>query len=224
VNEDDAEAGWGDDPELRRRLAAADPAASLPPADAAGVRRLLEDTMNSSTDDDVLTTEFRETGTRGRGPLTWLVAAAAIVLIAGVGLFALLDDGPGNQPPTAGHQPTVTDLDAPGAAAYGGRCMAPNADLLSQQTLAFEGTVQQIEGSTVTLKVTHSYTGDATDLVTVTAPDENLFRALVQAVSFEEGGRYLVSATDGQVTACGFSAEYSPRLAALYTQAFPGQG
>ncbi len=39
---------------------------------------------------------------------------------------------------------------------------------------------------------------------------------------FEEGGRYLVSATDGRVTVCGFSAPYSAELAALYEQAFPG--
>ena len=41
-------------------------------------------------------------------------------------------------------------------------------------------------------------------------------------MSFEEGGRYLVSATDGRVTLCGFSAPYSTELAALYDQAFPG--
>lgn len=224
MNEQEAGAGWGDDPALRRRLAAVDPAASLPPADPAGVDRLLEETMNSTVDDEVLTAGSRETGTRGRGPLTWLVAAAAVVLIAGAGVFALVHDGPGDPPPTVAPQPTVTDLEAPDAAAYSGRCMAPNADLLAQQTFAFEGTVQQVEGSAVTLKVTHSYTGDASDLVRVTAPDRNLFRALVEAVSFRDGGRYLVSATDGQVTACGFSAEYSPRLAALYAQAFPGRG
>ena len=38
-----------------------------------------------------LTTENRETGTRDRSPLTWLVAAAAYaVIIAGIGVFALV--------------------------------------------------------------------------------------------------------------------------------------
>ena len=35
-------------------------------------------------------TESRQTGTRGRSRLTWLVAAAAVVLIAGGVAYALL--------------------------------------------------------------------------------------------------------------------------------------
>ena len=57
-----------DDDELRARLRAADPASSLPPADPERVARLLEDVMSTE-----LTTEYRETGTRNRGPLTWAV-------------------------------------------------------------------------------------------------------------------------------------------------------
>ena len=46
----DHDAGRDDDPELRDRLRAADPASSLPPADPTRVARLLEDTMSSATD------------------------------------------------------------------------------------------------------------------------------------------------------------------------------
>ena len=73
-----------DDADLRARLREADPAASLPPADPAGVDRLLEDAM---THDEL--GESRADGTRGRSRLTWLVAAAAAVVIVGVGLFVL---------------------------------------------------------------------------------------------------------------------------------------
>ena len=66
------------DDELLARLRAVDPASSLPAADPDRVARLLEDTM----DNDLLT-ESRETGARNRGPLTWLVAAAAALIIAG---------------------------------------------------------------------------------------------------------------------------------------------
>ena len=45
-------------------------------------------------------------------------------------------------------------------------------------------------------------------------------RALIQAVKFEDGKRYLVSATDGEVSICGLSAPWSQRLAGLYAQAF----
>ena len=37
---------------------------------------------------------------------------------------------------------------------------------------------------------------------------------------FEEGGTYLVSATDGRVTLCGFTAEASPELEQLYEEAY----
>jgi hypothetical protein len=203
--------------ELRDRLRAADPASSLPPADPAGVARLLEDVMSTE-----LTTENRATGTRQRGPLTWLVAAAAVLIIAGVGIFAVVghDDDPA-APPTAARNQTVTTLNAPSDAAYAAKCMVPNAEVIAQQSVAFEGTVTTVDEGTVTLAVDRWYAGDATDLVRVQAPAEDL-RALIGAVDFEPGGRYLVSATDGRVTVCGFSAAYSPELAALYEQAFAG--
>jgi len=221
VSDHDDGAGWDDDPELRARLRAADPASSLAPADPDRVTRLLEDIMDTHTETD-LPIETRQTGTRGRSPLTWLVAAAAIVLIAGVGLFGLLNHGFDDDVPTAGGSQTVTKLRAPGHEAYQARCMVPTAETLSRQTLAFDGTVKEIAGGVVTLAPRHFYAGSPTDLVTVEAPDADL-RALIQAVKFDDGGRYLVSATDGEVSICGLSAPYSQQLAALYARAFAAQ-
>ena len=65
--------------ELRARLRAADPASSLPRPDPDRVARLLEDTMSHPQ-----TPESGADGTRQRSPLTWLAAAAAVVIIAGV--------------------------------------------------------------------------------------------------------------------------------------------
>jgi hypothetical protein len=45
-------------------------------------------------------------------------------------------------------------------------------------------------------------------------------QALVGAADFKAGQRYLVSANDGFVTVCGFTAPYSDDLAALYAEAF----
>ena len=119
------------DDELRDRLRAADPAASLPPADPERVARLLEDVMSTE-----LTTENRETGTRDRGPLTWLVAAAAVVVIAGIGLFAFLahDDEPA--PPTAAGGQTVTEAEATGIVQK--HCVMCHAARPTHQ--AFKGT------------------------------------------------------------------------------------
>ncbi|HEY0951203.1 hypothetical protein [Nocardioides sp.] len=202
---------------LHDRLRAADPAASLSPADPERVARLLEDVMSTE-----LTTENRATGTRDRGPLTWLVAAAAVLIIAGVGLFGVLNHGDDPAaPPTAADSKTVTELTAPSPAAYSAKCMVPNADTIAQQTVAFEGTATAIADDMVTLSVSHWYTGDPTDLVRVQAPPADLAQ-LLGAVDFERGGRYLVSATDGRITVCGMSAPWSADLAALYEQAFGG--
>ena len=92
--------------------------------------------------------------------------------------------------------------------------------MLARQTVAFDGTVTTLEDGGVVLTPTTWYAGEPTDLVEVQAPPAEL-EGLLLAVQFEEGGRYLVSATDGRVTVCGFSAPYSAELAALYEQAFP---
>ena len=222
-----------DDDDLDARLRAADPASSLPPADPARVARLLEDTMSN----DVLT-ESRESGTHNRSPLTWLVAAAAAVIIAGVGVFAVVNGLSGSDDPSgpvAGSEPTsdtgsdpgssdptVTELTAPGSDAYTARCAPPNAQLLSSAPVAFDGTVESISDGLVTIAPTHWYAGEPTDVVTVAAPSEQI-QKLLMAVRFEDGGRYLVAANDeGALLVCGFSAPYSGSLAAVYGDAFTG--
>jgi len=205
-----------DDDQLDARLRAADPASALPEADPAWVARLLEDTMSN----DVLT-ESRKHGTHNRSPLTWLVAAAAAVIIAGAGIFAVVNGtGDGEPTPPQAADPTVTRLASPGQAALSSRCMVPNAALLSDQAVAFDGTVESISGGLVTLDATHWYAGDPTDLVTVEAPSAQI-QKLLAAVQFKDGGRYLVAANDsGELLVCGFSAPYSKTLASLYDEAF----
>lgn len=219
------------DDDLRARLRAADPASALPPAAPDGVARLLEETMSN----DVLA-ETRDSGTRGRGPLTWLVAAAAAVVIAGAGAFAVLgNDGddpvPSADPSSAadpsagaeapsGAEAPVTELTAP--AAVPARCMVPTAEAMADNPVAFDGTVESVEGDLVTLVPTTWYAGDATDLVTVEAPPGGMTTLLV-SVEFREGERYLVTAADGgEVMVCGFSAPYSSFLAGVYAEAFGG--
>jgi hypothetical protein len=204
------------DDELLARLRAADPAASLAPADPNRTSRLLEDTMR-----DDLSTESRANVARGRGPLTWLLAAAAVLVIAGAGVFgvAMLTDD--ERAPRAEDPLTVTALRAPTAPAYAARCMAPSARTVAQQSIALEGTVDDITDDLVTLTPTRWYHGARTDQVTITAPAPRL-ADLIGAARFEVGRSYLVSATHGQVTLCGLTAPYSTELAALYAEAFPG--
>ena len=218
----------GHDPDLRALLQSADPASDLAPADPTRVARLLEDTMT-----DQLTDESRADGTHHRSRLTWIVAAAAAVLIGGGVLFAVTQGDDEPVPPTAGEGVTdpsassdpirtVTELTASGDAAAA-KCLTPEAapEVVASQTTVVDGVVDSISGSAVTLEPTKFYAGEPTDVVVVQAPGPDM-QALLSAVTFEEGKRYLVAATDGQVTLCSFSAEYSDELAAVYAEAFPG--
>lgn len=205
------------DPVLRARLRAADPAASLPPAAPDGVARLLEETMSHDEP-----TESRESGARGRGPLTWLVAAAAAVVIAGAAVFVLTRGDAEAPRAVSGATPTTASVTELTAADTPARCMVPQAALLAGKPIAFDGTVDSIEGDTVTLTPTRWYAGGPTESVRVTAPSERLGQ-LLAAVSFEEGERYLVAAdAGGRVMVCGFSGPWTEQLAAMYAEAFPG--
>ncbi len=174
-------------------------------------------------DDDTLTEESRRTGTRNRSPLTWTVAGVVLLLIVGAVVFGLLARGsddadtPSDAPPDA-EPPSVTELVA---AAPSQRCMLPDADVLRGQEIAFDGTVRSVAGGEATLEPDRFFTGEPTDLVVVKAPDGEL-QALLAAVDFREGERYLVAATGGSVAVCGLSGPYSEDLAALYAEAFGG--
>ena len=173
-------------------------------------------------DDDTLTEESRRTGTHGRSPLTWLVAIAVVLVIVGATLFALLggedDDESLSDAPSSADVPNAVELVAEPSTE---RCMLPNVRILREQELAFDGVVRSVAGGQATLDPTRFYVGDETDVVVVKAPDGDL-RAMLAAVDFREGERYLVSATDGRVTLCGFSGPHTEPLAKLYAEAFPG--
>ena len=99
--------------------------------------------------------------------------------------------------------------------------MVPNAEVLSGADVAFDATVTAVDGDQVTLTPSAWYAGSPTDTVEVTAPSEQM-QEVASGVVFRTGERYLVSATDGRVSLCGFSAPYSDELAAVYAEAFPG--
>lgn len=224
------------DRDLRALLAAVDPAASLPAADPAGVARLMEDTM-SETPEMPDTAETRSDHLHHRSRLTWIVGAAAAAVIVGGAAFVVAgngDDGTDAASGTPGvvdtsgaavdsnEAPSVTELSVSGSGTSA-KCMTPESSpqVVAAQTLVVDATVESISGGVVTLAPTTFYAGEETDLVTVSEPSGDL-QMLLSGVDFEEGGRYLVSATDGQVTLCGFSAPYSETLAAVYDEAFAG--
>jgi hypothetical protein len=198
------------DTELLARLRAADPASSLPPADPERVAQLLEEAMSDTA---TRPPESRENGTHGRSPLTWLVAAAAVALIAGaVGLGLSQRDH--DTSPSA--QPTVTRLQA---ARLSGLCVLPNAHVLRLQSVAFRGTVQSVTDRGATFRAVHWYVGGPTDLVTVRLVPGGIPETL-QASELAVGHEYLVAASDGFVRGCGLTGPATPQLQRLYDAAF----
>jgi hypothetical protein len=167
----------------------------------------------------------RATGTHGRNRLTWLVAAAAVSAIAAGGAFAVNGlSGNDSDAPQADQQSPVTgpgvagETTALGFAPQTGRCAAPDAAILTQYPLAFQGTVTSIEGETVTLETTEVLQGEVGETVEVTAP-QGVFESMVSAVEFQVGDDYLVAAHDGQISQC-YSGSANGELRSPFTKAF----
>ena len=228
------------DDELRALLRSADPVDSLPPADPAALAHLLEDIMSADLDIRPVEPEegTRSTGTHGRNRLTWLVAAAATAMIAGVGGFAIAGLSDEDSPPQASdHQTTSPGVpDSPetsaGAPLAGvtteltakppasGKCASPDPTILAQYDQAFQGTVTAVDGNTVTLQATDVFNGEVGETVQVAAAPADM-QALTESVNFQVGGTYLVSAFEGSVSTCpGFSGPASGDVQQLYTEAF----
>ncbi|MCZ4500401.1 MAG: hypothetical protein JWQ74_2956 [Marmoricola sp.] len=157
-------------------------------------------------------------------PRTLMVTGVGLLVAAAVVIgFAVTrgDDDPGSAGPsatagtTAPRTPSITELGT--ARAVAAKCMAPTAAMAQSQPFAFEGRVTTIENGLVTLEPTRFFVGAKTDLVTVNEPDQAMSES---PVPFEVGEAYIVGATEGQVSICGLSGPATPRLRALYEQAF----
>jgi hypothetical protein len=213
----------GDD-RLRALLRGGDPAGSLPPADPAALQNLLGDIM--SADLEIRPADPGPAEPRRRTRVTWLVAAAAVAVIAAGGAFAV-NGLTGNDAgaPQADHQQTPGAGTSAGGqttvlsvAEQQGRCAAPDPAILAQYPQAFQGTVTSIEGDTMTMETTDVLQGDVGETVQVTAPQE-LFNEMINTVNFEVGQSYLVAAYDGQVSMC-YSGSASGELRSPFDKAF----
>jgi hypothetical protein len=236
---------WGADPELRTLLRTMDRAHSLPPLHHDELAALVTATLEA----DAQLRPAAGSAPR-RLPVPALAAAAAVVVAAGLAWTTFtggaqptpVAQAPVTTSPAASTAPAQQDTATPAAPAPSSsapapsssaatqlvletgvdlKCAVPNAEMLALQQVAFAGTVTAVDGTLVTLTTSEVFRGDVAEQVQVTAPSADLAE-LLSAVSFQVGGSYLVSATDGQVTLCGFSAADTPELRALYQQAFAG--
>lgn len=148
------------------------------------------------------------------------IAATLVVALSACGA----EEESAQPEPTASESPSPSGDETLALTADGSmtaKCAMPSPEVLATFDTAFEGTVTSIDGGTVTLEVDRWYAGEEASTATVEAPSQAL-EDLLMAVDFQEGRTYLVSADAGRVSLCGFTAETSPELEALYEEAYAG--
>jgi hypothetical protein len=156
-----------------------------------------------------------------RGPLAivgglTLAGALALAVIVGPGL-GIGGGGSASAPPVA-VAPTPTEDPAAG----GGQasCLVYDPANLPTFDVVFDGTVTAVDGDQVTFDVNEDYKG-AGDSITLTAPVVD--PALVGPLpDFQVGGRYLVTAFESTINACGYTVDYDAETAAAWAAAFAG--
>lgn len=142
-----------------------------------------------------------------------LVAATVSAVILTVA--ALLVFNRGDDP---GPEAIPLELDAGQEDALASCVVFSTEELSRVAEVAFAGTVTSVDGERVTLTVDTWYRGGGSTEVVVDAPQG--MEALIGGIPFETGTQYLISARDGTVNYCGFSAPSSPQYVASFDQAF----
>ena len=138
-------------------------------------------------------------------PLVPVMAGLVAIAIAG---FALLGGG----------SPAPLALSAGDADPSMMSCLPFSVDILSDMEVAFEGTVTAVDGDVLTLDVVTWFTEGDAEQVTITAPLG--MEALIGGIPFESGESYLVTATNGVVNYCGYTAVATPEMRQAFESAF----
>jgi hypothetical protein len=198
---------------LRARLARLDPMPSSIPVDPSTSPRAQE-----RLEHIMLTTEQTQDATdapRWRRPALFTAAATAVVAV-GVGIVVANTGGAKVVRPH--HTASVLALKVAGSSGPTMHSCVPfTVDVLKGMPVAFGGTVTELSAASVSLTVDRWFKGGTADVVTVALPPGN---TSIPDVAFIKGSRFLVTATDGTVNSCGFSAEATPALEKSFEQAF----
>jgi hypothetical protein len=203
--------------DLRARLARIDPAAAGPvdPATSPRAQELLERTMQTLDPLPVVRELTRPP--RWRRPA---LAAAAAVAVVGIALGAVQltsEDTPAVTAPTT----VALAVPAGGDGTTMSSCLMFDVAILRDMPVALAGTVVAQDADSVTLRVDRWYKGGSADQVRIATPAASTSVAL-DGVAFEQGKRYLLTATDGTVNGCGYSGPATADLEKSYAQAFGG--
>ena len=205
----------GVDPLDPLRLANPVRADDVPDDNLARMRATVQEQLHMSNDLRRDPTTVRPT----RGPLALIgglaltgALAFAFAMTSGFGLMGT------QSPPPVAVVPSPTE--DPGAAAGGGAasCLMYDPANLPTFEVVFDGTVTAIDGDQVSFDVETDFQG-AGEAITLTAPVVD--PALVGPLpDFQVGSRYLVTAVDGTIQACGYTLDYDAATAAEWAAAF----
>ncbi|HEY6627884.1 MAG TPA: hypothetical protein VI193_02745, partial [Acidimicrobiia bacterium] len=198
--------------ELRNRLSRLDPMASdvpTEPVTTESSQHLLEDIMTTPNAE-----QPESSGSPNKRPWLVAVAAAAVVIVA-IGAVGLLTRDGGSDPIASG---PPLELNAGGDDPMA-MCIMFSVEELAKAQMAFEGTVSSVDGNVVSLDVDTWFKGGDAAQVVLNAPQG--LEALIDGFAFEEGAQYLITAYDGNVNYCGFSAKSTPEMRAAFEEAFP---
>jgi len=201
------------DDELRARLARLDPAGGLPVEPAGGLRAAQQMERAMQILDPPPSLDDRR---RSRRPM--LAGAAALAAAAAVVGGVVLAGGDDPAAPPA-DEPTTLALSLPAGDAMSS-CMVFEEQLLADMPVAFAGTVESVADGAVVLDVDHWFAGGDADRVELATPGADTSYEI--GLSFTEGRRYLVTATDGTVNGCGYTAPATPDMEAAFDRAFAG--
>ena len=208
------------------------PEADADPSDPAATATLEEILM---TDPTAPPAEPLHRAPRPR-PLPWLVAAAALLLVAGVAGAFLLggDDSTGEATDQALPDPSDTPGDAPRSDADPGATSSATScvELYSPETLpnrdyAFDGTVASVDGPDITFTVHEAFSGPDDirgEGATITLDHQGNAGMLFspEGPALEPGTRVLAAGDDGFLWSCGFTQLHTEELADEWRGAFGG--
>ena len=194
------------DDELRR-LGAADPIDhdTLPSAQDPQARELFERiTMENPS-------------TLSRRPL--LLAAAALLVVVGAGVAVATRDSDDTARRNATGSTTTQPALTPGGSM--GSCVEQySLDTLKNREVAFDGTVEGVEGDTITFAVNAWYRGGSGDRTTREgASTLGGITSAGPSVSLEPGTRLLVAGDGEFAWGCGFTQRYDAAVAQQWADA-----
>ena len=208
-----------EDDELER-LRRADPVAkgSLPSADSPPARALFEEIAMT----DPKSTHLPAADTAGRRRLVAGIAAALVLVGGGAAATALRGGEPAPRDPSGAVTEPVAPI-SPGGSSLASCVESYDLSTLANREMAFDGTVERVDGDSITFIVNRAYRGAADERVTLKgASTLGGPTSAGRSVRLEKGTRLLVAGDGGFAWSCDFTQPYDPEVAAEWESTFAG--